>query len=86
MHLSKFVHTKTGKYFLSMILGLGLASLFRKLCKENDKSCIQYTSAPLKETEGKTHHFDNKCFTFTARATSCNNNNGKRIAHLSNAS
>ncbi len=38
MHLSKFFHTTTGKYLMSIILGLGLASLFRKVCK--DKNCL----------------------------------------------
>ena len=33
MHLGKFVHTETGKYLMSILLGFGLASLFRTVCK-----------------------------------------------------
>ena len=44
-NLGKFVHTKTGKTIMSIILGLGFASLFRKVCKEYN--CIQLYAAPL---------------------------------------
>jgi len=40
MHLSKLVHSQTGKYVMSVLLGLGLATLFRTVCK--DKNCIIY--------------------------------------------
>ncbi len=36
MHLEKFVHTDTGKIIMSVLLGFGLASLFRKVCKINN--------------------------------------------------
>ena len=41
MHLSKFLHTQSGKMLMSIILGFGLASLFRTVCKE--KNCIIFT-------------------------------------------
>ena len=44
-NLGKFVHTKTGKIIMSIILGLGLASLFRKVCKNYD--CIQLYAVPF---------------------------------------
>ena len=34
LHLSKFIHTPTGKLIMSIIFGFGLASFFRKVCKE----------------------------------------------------
>ena len=33
MHLGKFVHSYTGKIIMSLILGIGLATLFRSACK-----------------------------------------------------
>jgi len=85
MHLSKFVHTKTGKTFLSIILGLGLATLFRRLCKDGDSSCVVYKSAPLKEIEENPQHFDNKCYSFKSQPVGCkkNENNDKKIVQLS---
>ena len=32
MYLSKFVHSEIGRYLMSIILGLGLATFFRKMC------------------------------------------------------
>ena len=33
MYLSKFVSSDTGKYVMSILLGLGLSTLFRSVCK-----------------------------------------------------
>ena len=38
MELGKFFHTKTGKYIMSLLLGFGLATLFRKTCKKQWKN------------------------------------------------
>lgn len=45
MNLGKFVHTETGKYVMSVLLGFGLASLFRTVCK--DKMCMSFYAPPL---------------------------------------
>ena len=39
MHLKRLLNTYTGKMMISILLGLGLATLFRKAC--NDKNCIK---------------------------------------------
>ena len=44
-HFEKFLHTKSGKIFMSLLLGFGLASLFRKMCK--DRNCIIFNAPPL---------------------------------------
>ena len=44
MFITRLLHSKTGKYMLSILLGMGFASFFRKACKGKD--CIDY-SAPL---------------------------------------
>ena len=33
VNFGKFVHTETGRRLMSMLLGFGLASLFRTVCK-----------------------------------------------------
>jgi hypothetical protein len=45
MHLEKFLHSKTGKVLVSILLGLGLASLLKTTCK--DKNCIIVHGAPV---------------------------------------
>ena len=50
MNLSKFIHTTTGGYLSSVILGIGLSCLFRKLCKNGD--CIVYKAPPSTDILG----------------------------------
>ena len=59
LNLSKFLHTKSGRYLMSVILGFGLATLFRAVCK--GKNCMIKHAPPMDEIEGKTYKFDNKC-------------------------
>ena len=47
MHMSKFVHSSTGKYIMSIILGIGLATLFRQACKGSN--CMVKQAPPLEE-------------------------------------
>jgi hypothetical protein len=52
LNFEKYVHTQTGKYILSIILGLGLASLFRSVCK--GKNCIVFYAANIEDIQNKT--------------------------------
>lgn len=69
MHLSKFIHTNTGKMLMSIILGFGFASLFRKVCK--GKNCIIYNAPPLEEIKDKIFKYDSKCYQFTTNNIVC---------------
>jgi hypothetical protein len=69
MHLAKFVHSTTGKYIMSAILGFGLASLFRTVCK--DKNCILFYAPPLDEIDDKIYKHDNKCYKYTTKSVRC---------------
>lgn len=72
-HLDKFVHTRTGKYIMSILLGFGLASLFRKVC--NNYNCINFYAAPIKDINDKVYKKDNnKCVKYVPLATKCDNN------------
>jgi hypothetical protein len=70
MHLSKFVHSETGKYIMSIILGIGLATLFRTACKGNN--CTIKQAPPLEEIQDKTYRIDGKCYKIETNAVSCN--------------
>ena len=58
MHLGKLVHTQTGKYVLSVILGLGLASFFRTVSK--GKNCIAFNVPPIEEIKDEVFKDDKK--------------------------
>jgi hypothetical protein len=72
MNLSKFVQTKTGRYVMSILLGFGLATLFRTVCK--GKNCLVYNAPPLDEIENKTYKENNKCYTYKAEYQKCDKN------------
>lgn len=72
MYLSKFVHTVSGKIFMSIILGLGLATIFRASCK--GKNCIIYDAPPLSEIKDKTYKINKKCYKFESSSVKCDSN------------
>ena len=72
MHLSKFVHTESGKYLMSIILGFGLATLFRTVCK--GKNCLIVKAPPLDDIQDKIYKHQGKCYKFTPVTTKCNTN------------
>jgi hypothetical protein len=72
MYLTKFVHTKSGKILMSVILGFGLATLFRTVCK--DKNCIVFKAPPMDEIDDKVYKFEGKCYKYKTTATKCDAN------------
>jgi hypothetical protein len=72
VHFGKFVHTQTGKYIMSVLLGFGLASLFRAVCK--GKNCNVFHAPPLEDIDGKIYKHDNKCYKYTMNPSKCDKN------------
>ena len=69
MHLAKFFHTKSGRILMSIILGFGLATFFRKVCE--GKNCIIFKAPPLDEIKDKIYKHDGKCYTFNSSSIKC---------------
>lgn len=69
MHLKRLLNTSLGKFFISVLLGLGLATLFRKAC--NDKNCLTFNGPVISEIDGKIYQHGEKCFQYTSSATQC---------------
>tara|TARA_Y100000389_G_scaffold185312_1_gene204593 strand:+ start:93 stop:302 length:210 start_codon:yes stop_codon:yes gene_type:complete len=55
--------------FISIILGLGLASLFRQACK-GDK-CVVIKGPKLQEIEKHIYKIDDKCYKYKPVPTMC---------------
>jgi hypothetical protein len=73
IHLGKFVHTETGKILMSILLGFGLASLFRKVCK--DKDCLIFHAPSLDDFKDKIYMNDSgKCMKYNPVASKCSTN------------
>ena len=72
INLGKFVHTETGKIIMSILLGFGLASLFRTVCKDNN--CILFHAPPLDDFKDKIFKSNDKCFKYNMISTKCSSN------------
>lgn len=72
INLGKFVHTETGKIMMSVLLGFGLASLFRTVCK--NKECLLFHAPPLEQIKDKIYKNEGKCVKYNPVATKCSLN------------
>ena len=65
MNFKRLLHKPLGKIFISILLGIGLATLFRKVC--TDKNCIVYKGPLHSDIEGKTFKHGEKCYQYKAQ-------------------
>ena len=69
VYLSKFVHSSTGKIIMSILLGFGLATIFRQVCK--GKSCLEFYAPSLEDINNKIYKVNNKCYKYIPKASKC---------------
>ena len=72
MYIQKFLNSDTGKYLMSILLGLGLATLFREVCK--GEHCVRYIATPISEIQDKVFKYNEKCYQYTQEAGTCKKN------------
>lgn len=60
---------------ISVVLGFGLAAIFRPLCKGPD--CLIIRGPPVNEIRGAVYQFGTKCVEFDAKAVECPPKDGK---------
>ena len=68
-NLKRIINSNVGKIIVSIILGLGLASLFKNKCENN--SCLEYVSPNLEEIKKYVYMFDNECYKFESSQIKC---------------
>jgi len=54
---------------MSIILGLGLSSLFRTICKGTKCNIIK--APPMEEIDGQIYKFDGKCYEIQTNPIKC---------------
>ena len=69
MYLRRLIYGDVGKVIISIILGLGLATLFRKVC--NDRNCLVFKGPEMSELDEKIYKFDDKCYKYKPAAKTC---------------
>ena len=67
--LQQVMHTKIGQIIISILLGFGLASLFRKSCKESE--CFSFKAPKTSEVENKVYKHGDDCYSFKPETVPC---------------
>jgi len=78
MNFKRLLNTPVGVAFISILLGLGLATLFRKVCK--DKDCITFNGPVISDFTVKTFKHDERCYKYSVHPAKCDAT--KRIVDL----
>jgi hypothetical protein len=78
MQIKRLLYSESGKIVISILLGLGLATLFRKVCK--DKDCIVFKGPIMTNIDDKIYKYDNKCYKYSTENVSCDKS--KRIIDI----
>lgn len=74
--LSKILKSETGKKVLGVLLGLGVAGLFKMSC--DNRSCLVYKGPEFKD-DNKTVKVNNKCYGVNEVVIDCNDSNPTKI-------
>ena len=68
-NFKRMLNTELGRFFISVMLGIGLATLFRKAC--TDKSCITFNGPVIDEVHGKIYKFGELCYKYKLIPDKC---------------
>jgi hypothetical protein len=73
MRFKSIIHSEKGKIIISILLGFGIATLFRKSCTDSDgnNTCAKYH---IKKPDESTFESDGKCYTIRTTKSKCNQN------------
>ena len=56
MNVGRLLNNEYGRIIISIILGLGLATLFRRAC--SDGKCIEFNGPIISQIDGKIYKYD----------------------------
>ena len=78
MNLKRLIYSDVGRIVISIILGLGLATLFRRVCKERD--CLVFHAPKVNKIKNQVFKFKNKCYNIEEDIEKCDP--GKKIVEF----
>jgi hypothetical protein len=67
--ISDLLNSKVGQIIISVILGFGLATIFRKVC--TGKSCLVVKGPSLDDVKKYYYKIEDDCFKYTPYTTKC---------------
>ncbi len=71
MYIRRLINGAFGRGIISILLGLGLATLFRRVCK--GRNCLIFKAPKIDKIENQIFEFEDKCYKFKKKATKCDN-------------
>ena len=69
MYIHRLLYSTYSSLIISILLGFGFATMFRKECK--DGTCIVLKGAPFKKIKNKVYLHNNSCHQFSPSSVSC---------------
>ena len=78
MYVKRLLNGKFSKYVISAIIGIGLATLFRKAC--NSRNCLVFKAPTIDKIKNQVFKYNEKCYKFKENAQSCDKN--KKIVEI----
>lgn len=72
MNINRILYGKYSKIIFSIILGIGLATIFRKSC--DNRKCLNFISPNIDEIANNVYEFNDKYYKFIPKATTCDSN------------
>lgn len=69
INFKRLLHAPLGQIIISMLLGLGLSTLFRKAC--NRRNCLVFRAPPLSKIKGQIFRYEDKCYKFNPKSEKC---------------
>ena len=69
MNFKRLLNTEMGRFFISVLLGLGVATLFRQVCT-GDK-CLTFNGPVISDIDDKIYKHDEKCYKYSTKSAKC---------------
>jgi len=69
----KLINTETGIILISILWGLGLSCLFRKVCK--GRACIVLQAPSKDKIQGKIYEHSGSCYRYFPKKSECHKDN-----------
>jgi hypothetical protein len=69
MNFKRLLNTPLGKILISILLGIGLATMFRKVCK--DKNCIIFNGPVITDFQDKIFKHGESCYKYSVISDTC---------------
>ena len=72
MNIHRLLYSAHSRLVISLLIGFGLATLFRKSC--TNKKCLKFVSPSANRIKNKVYEFDNEYYKFVPKSVMCDPN------------